>query len=325
MRWLRAGSLALLMGAGLSSCTSRSGEADLDDPILAWVQDQPIHRSVVKQIAQDRGLDSQKALEAAADTLRLYIAYRDNPNAPQPSAGQERFLRTQKAVRLWLTEDFEAQHTANTVPASMLKEALERAAKGAEPFRPRLHGLCQIIVRPKSDGSKKDPRSIPGFEAQARETIAALRNAMQLAELDLKKGTNCTLFDSWANAFAPAPSPELAFKKEALVLDLSQDQWDQDFVAQVSPVQEPTLLEPFMTQFGLHLVYVARVFKAHLPAKADGSLSADVQRQREAYMRDWLVETWRKRALKELLENLAKTQVIRWQGAPPGTPSPSEP
>lgn len=299
------------------ACSNHHAPTGNHEKVLGWVNATPIHSRVVAQIAQEHSLSQKQALALAADTLRLYFAYQERASAPALSPDLKHFLETQRAVRIWLQERFEPAHTAETVPKGMIETALAKSKGQAEPFRPRLHGICQVIVKPDPESSEQDARTISGFETKARKTLAPLYAAVQSAVSDLKKIDNCTLFESMVAVMSDKVPAGLHVNRETMILDLSQPQWDADFVAKVQPLKGPGFVAPFMTRFGLHLVYVARLFPAHLPAQADGSVSPSTKKKRVAFLRKKLVLPWRKKALATLLEDLRKNVPIRWEGRLP--------
>lgn len=308
--FLRRRSLQLWSCIALSSCSTAKQEHE--DQVLGWVQDTPIHRSVVEEIATRKGVPQQEALELAADTLRLYFAHQESPTAKPLPEALVHLLKNQSATRLWLRHDFQATYDAHNVPRTMLDPQLEAASKRGDPFRPKLHRICQVVVRPR-DSKTQDAREIPNFARDATQRIEPLHQALERALADLKQADDCKLFTSMAQGLTKDPPPGLTFKPETMVIDLTSPSWDRDFTDQVSPVQGPTLLPPFMTRFGLHLVYVPRVFEEHLAARKDGTIAPDIQEKREAHMRNVLAGRWRNQAFTKLLEDLRNQGTISWE------------
>lgn len=292
-----------VLGLWLTGCTGPSNTPENDDQIIAWVNDTPIDRRVVQQIAKERSVDQARALELAADTLRLYFAYQEEVRAAGEDQDLIAFLKTQGAVRVWLRDRFEPETAATKIPNKRVNAALEKVASQPRPFGPKLHGLCQVIVVPASAEPDTDARQIPGFEASARQVIADMDKNLNLALPDLKNSERCELFDQLTELIAAKRPPELKLKREALRLDLSSTQWDQDFVAQIAPQNSPTMLPPFMTKFGLHLVYLAKIFPANHP---------ETKAQREQQIRALMEPQWRSDQMEALLEKLRKSELIEW-------------
>lgn len=301
-----------ILGLGLTACSSEPRDADDQHQIVAWINDTPIHQGVVEQIAKARGIDQDRALQHAADTLRLYFAYQEhNHNDPQLT-DRETFLTTQAAVRLWIKEIFEPQTDDNKIPEKEVAAALTKVATQNHPFGPKLHGLCQVIVVPADPQPATDARQIPGFEASARAVIADMDKNLRRALPELRNSERCERFDALTELISATRPNNIKLKREAMRIDLSSERWDKDFVAQVSPFDEPTLIPAFMTKFGLHLVYLAKIFPAHLPADAKGELSARTTAQRDRAMRALMSERWRSNQMQSLLQELRKSELIEW-------------
>lgn len=311
-RLTRVAALALLC----SGCGSERAPSQAQHQIVGWVNNIPIHASVVAQIASQRGLSEAQALEHASDTIRLYLAYRETHKNEQHNQALLQFLTLQGAVQTWLVSTFEPSTLPSKIPGDEVQAILEKLATKNRPFGPRLHGLCQIIVQPKDLKPKDDARLIASFEPRARALIADLNEQLQRALPELKDSKRCELFDKLTNLIASERPADIQFKREALRLDLSLDHWDQDFVDKVAGSSSPELLPPFMTKFGLHLVYVSKVFPAHLEAQEDGQISPAVAAKRETEVRSDMLERWRSNTLKALLQELRKSVLIEWAQTP---------
>lgn len=272
---------------------------------------------MVAQISKEKGFDQSKALEHAADRLRLYFAYQEEHQNNPESQDLKDFLTLQGAVRVWLRDTFEPATSPSKIPGALVLDTLKKVQAQGRPFGPRLHGICQVIVRPKAATPVEDARQVPGFEKVARSLILDMDQQLRNAAPELLNSERCELFDTLTELIAAKRPPDIQFKRESLLLDLSLDRWDQDFVHQVAPTQTPTLLAPFMTRFGLHLVYVSKIFPAHLPADKNGEVSAKNQKQREKEMRERMVVRWRSDQMKELLQELRKSELIEWEQARP--------
>lgn len=309
----RRSRLALALAVPLLGCACQTRKTQDAREIVGWVDNEPIHRSVVNALAEQEKLTPDKALLRAADLARLALAYRQSPLAQNPDPERSSFLRSRTAVRIWLREVFEAEHGPSTVPDPMVEEALEASKQRADHFRPTLHAICQLVVRPSQEG---DPRQDPGFEARARRATAAFEGALQGSLPELASQEQCAHFQALAERLAKDSDPSLEFKTETLLIDLSQPTWDEDFVRMVRPMQQNALVPAFMTRFGLHLVYLTRIYKAHLPPESDGTLSARTRSLRAQELRSILVEPWRKRALQEELQRLRNEASIRWLQSP---------
>lgn len=300
------------LGLLLLGCQGRRSDADQGGEILAWVDQRPIYASVVRDIAKRQGIDQEQALSLAADTLRLYLSYQEQPSADEHRQDTERFLTLQGAVRVWLQDSFEPEHGPAQIPSDTVKETLEKVARKGRPFGPKLHGLCQIIVRPKDAQAQDDARSIPGFESEARKLIADMDKNLRRALPELKAADRCKGFDQLTDLIAVDRPQNIVLKREALLLDLKSKSWDSDFVEKVRVADEPQLLPAFMTKFGLHLVFVSQVLPAHLAAQSDGSIDPQTQREREQEMRDLMLLGWQSKQMKALLETLRKRELIEW-------------
>lgn len=300
------------MSLSLGSCAAPTSESAKNSEIVAWVGKQPIYASVVARIAKQKGLDQERALEHAADILRLYLAYQEQETPESHTEELEQFLRLQGAVRVWLQDSFEANHVPDLIPQSSVSKTLKQAEQKNRPFGPKLHGLCQIIVRPKDAEANPDARAIPDFERVARKLVADTETNLQRALPELEGSERCKLFDQLTELIAAKRPPKLVLKRESLLIDLSSQQWDQIFVNRVAPATKAQLLPPFMTRFGLHLVYVSQVLAPHLPANDDGSIRPATKIEREKEMRELMLDRWRSKELKTLLESLRKRELIEW-------------
>lgn len=310
-KWLLA--LVSWFCLSVAGCSGKRDLTQAQDEVVAWVRDAPIYASVVRQISRQRGISQAKALDHAADTLRLYFAYQEDlktgPDFPQ----LEKFLTLQTAVRVWLESNFEPEHDASHIPRSKVKSTLEKVSKQGRPFGPEMHGLCQVIVRPANASPQDDARLEPGFQEAALSVLADMEQGLRLAQPELLNSERCKLFDQLTELIAAEHPEQLQLKRESLLLDLSSKSWDEDFVAKVAAAEGPGLLDPFMTRFGLHLVYVSKIFPAHLEADHQGKVSPKVNAQREQEMRSLMLERWRSEQLKELLEELRKRELIEWE------------
>lgn len=310
--------MLVCLGLTMTACTGAPPVENKNDEILGWVQEQPIYASVVQDIAQRQGLNPDQALAKAADTLRLYLAYLEDQHIESPSPELKRFLTLQGAVRVWLNDNFEPQTEADKIPTELVKATLDKVASQGRPFGPQLHGLCQVIVTPADAAPSDDARQRAQFESTARQLIADMEEGLQRALPELLASERCDLFDQLTELIAAKRPENIRLKRESLLLDLSSSNWDQDFVDKVAPLQEPALLAPFMTKFGLHLVYVSKVFPAHLAADKEGAVSPATQAERDREMRSLMLDRWRSDQMKALLEKLRKRELIEWV-QPPGT------
>lgn len=277
--------------------------------IVGWVDDEAIYRSVVDELASREKLNPEQALERAADLARLALAYRQSSQAQDPSPQRASFLRKRKAVRIWLNEVFEPKHGKDSVPKKMIEQAQEHNKRRADHFRPRLHAICQLVVRPIQEG---DARQDPQFEPQARRAISAFEQALKAAQPELATQKQCAHFQALAGRLAKDSDPSLKFKVEVLLIDLSKPTWDKDFVRVVQSQPHAGLIPAFMTRFGLHLVYLTRVYKAHLAPEPDGSLSERTRSLRAEELRGILLDKWRAQALQEELQRMRDGQSVRW-------------
>lgn len=315
------------MGLALSSGCKRSPQENATAE--ATVFGQVIPTRVIDDIVATQKLSRDEAIELAADQLRLSIAYRQehsNPNAPFALEEQvSRYLKQKKRVRLWLKEKFEPSHRAEDIPASVLNKNLDDPKVRRQHFFPRLHGYCQVVVVWKSESKEGSPApktTLPqDFQARARHLVAPFVRALERNEAELKAAQSCDRFDRLAKFIDRKKEPQFEIRVERALLDLSQENWDQDFRRAVSPAQSHERLEPFMTQFGLHVVYVLEVMPARLP---DDSLPARQLRQkREEWLRKKMAPAYRRSAMGERLEALRKEKYLRFYRNPESPPPPS--
>ncbi len=173
------------------------------------------------------------------------------------------------------------------------------------------------------DAKNEDGRHyLPPGEGEAAErwredALKALQPTLDRIERlgpALAKESDCELFATIIGASARThPSRDedglyLKYEYGAYALDVAEE-LDPQWRDKVRALDEPGVVEPFFTRFGLHLVYVPRLEPARL---ADGSMDeAGLKAAREDFLREQIHEVWQAERLRETLKSLRERRVVR--------------
>ncbi|NVB42190.1 hypothetical protein G6O69_30485 [Pseudenhygromyxa sp. WMMC2535] len=293
---------------------------------------------VVERIAERDGVDAETARARALETLilvadrRAEIAERgggpDDPDDLDPLRREH--LERAAMVRLWLDERFEPTHREADIPQRVVNANMEDPRIFQRLFHPELFSICQVLIVPVDPHKAADePTGVPGTElaggdidpalaerwyATAGQTFAPMVERIQRAGDELiEEQRGCGLFLRLIGASDHEFSTELGdmrirSERFAFAPALS-DNFDQSWVERVTAQEEPGLIGPFETEFGIHLVLLNEVLPASLE---DGSMAPDALRTaREQRLREELEMSWRAEQLQLTLEEIRERRVIR--------------
>ena len=279
----------------------------------ATVASKEIAKLVLEHRIKTAGIEAKAALDELADTARFAAAYEEEHPDFELGSELREHLHRRRRVRLWLAEKFEPTHQAQHIPEPVLLENLNDPSILRRYFHPQLHAICQMIVMPKDalDEQKSGEKTKPddAFRARALDLTQSFRRALKAAQHELFAEKKCDTFFAMARYQARSTDERIEIRTEKLVMDIRSETWDADFRAAVQVVQEPAIVEPFLTAFGLHIVAVVEVREASLPD--DSELAPDaLQRARLDVLRDKIYPAWRRSAYNETLEQLRKTYSI---------------
>ncbi|MFV8756158.1 hypothetical protein ACNOYE_36880 [Nannocystaceae bacterium ST9] len=288
----------------------------------AVVGDEVLYQEVVDELSERESIDEDQARARAIETLRWVAARRaelaEHPEPPEHpddlDPARARQLERAAMVRLWLRERFEPSHRASDIPDSLIAQNLADPNVVRRYFHPEVWVVCQVLIVPASKGANGRNEAPPSegepaarWQARAEQALAPFAARARRLESDLLAHSDCSLLARLAEtsqrefpAAEPDPSGAPAGPEAgALTLRYEQfgfapstsDSLDAGWVAKVTAEPRPRLVGPFVSPFGLHLVLVAAIQPANLE---DGSRPSDeLQRAREAELRDQMLESWR--------------------------------
>jgi hypothetical protein len=313
MAWLgSAGSHASktwALGALLSGSLGACGDdqaVTYEHPV-AQIDDRTLDASVVEMIAKRDDITKDEAKALALDQLRLAAAYEEEVAAQAAEsvlidpARQRHLLRSARA-RLWLTEDFEPRHGLDAVPKALIDQNIEKR----DVFHPRIHWICMAIVMPAEtddEGRHFTPPDDEQWWTRARALATTVEERLHRYIPKPQDEPNCDFFGQVARLGNPKTDEDLFLKIEASGLHVcARDRWDPLFVeAFCDKVDEPRWVEPFRTQFGVHVAAVIRIDES---TQAEGD-------ERRKYLREQLHPPWQAQAFSQYLERLRAKQTVR--------------
>lgn len=305
-----------------------------------------LEREVVEMLMARDGLDAQQAEARALWTLRLVaarraeLAAREQPPTHPDDLDPIRREQLERAalVRLWLDETFEPAHEAEDIPKRIIEQNLADPSLSRRLFHPELYFVCQALLVPaaESGGRNVEPPS-EGDAAQqwrtaAQQAFAPFVERVRSIAPDLLATDDCSLLGRLVGSSEralsitqlPAQNTDpntdvgavtIRFEQFAFAPSEAQS-FDPGWVAEVtagveaSPGQSGrSIIGPFATRFGLHLVIVGRIEPARL---ADGSLPpAELQAAREQVLRSEIEQAWRTDQLQQTLAEIRDRRVVR--------------
>lgn len=295
--------LACLSAGG--ACGQRDGEelrVRVESPVTR-VGDRVLDQAVVDDLARHEDIGEAAARRRAVLTLQLAAAHEaavaEGLAAPIDPARRRHLVRNAKA-RLFLEQVYTAEHGPDAVPDNVVAREL------ASPrhFHPRLHFVCQVIVMaPQPPGG--DPVLAPEDEqwrARARTELDDLARDMKRYLPDPGAETDCEYFMQLTRFMNGKPADDLFVRAEFAAMDVCRDdRWDPGFVSALCPREETGWIEPFWTQYGVHLVALVDV-------KPDNQIEESA---REAALRDKLVPGWRRAHFGETMSRLRQEHTVR--------------
>lgn len=302
-----------------SSLGCTQTQSHRSEEVVARIDAEPVHASVVEHVARRDGLDLQAARLQVEDTLRLYAAARARQaetTEPEPLVTprrREHLVRGAKA-RLYLEEKFEPDHRAEDIPAD--HDLMAQAAATSRLVHPRIHWLCQLVAKPTGlEGDAlferaKDPEWMAKARARFEPVAERMRRYIPVGDAEA-----CSMMKRmlrWETKEADGVT--LKIDAQGFVLDAclekaedgtcAKPQWAPEWTEEVERMQAPGFAEAFQTRFGLHLVYLAEV--------ADAQLLEDPGT--DALLREAVLPAWRRGALRDLLAELRHKRAVKFAG-----------
>lgn len=289
-----------------------------------------IDRRVVDMLMQRDGLDEDAALDQAMVTARLVaarraeLATRDQPPEHPDDLDPARRNQLERAalVRVWLDDVFEPEHQADDIPRAIVAQNMADPALSRRLFHPELYVVCQALLVPAAlDENNRnvqppsDPEAAQRWRAAAEAAFAPFVARVRQLEPDLLATEDCSLLGRQVGAsertfeltenLGPVT---MRFERFGFAPSLVDD-FDAEWVATVTAVRERSIIGPFPTRFGLHLVVIGSIEPAQL---ADGSLPADeLARAREAALRDEIQPQWQTDQLRQILAEQRDRRIVR--------------
>jgi hypothetical protein len=331
---------SLLLATSILLAPGCGDDAERERDVVARVAGEGVElsleRDVLDMLVTRDGQGEQEARAHALWTMRLVaarraeLAEREQPPTHPDELDPVRRDQLERAalVRLWLDEVFEPEHEAQDVPQRVIEQNLADPSLSRRLFHPELYFVCQALVVPaaKSEGRHIEPPS-DGEAAQQWRTAAEQAFAPFVArvtsiEPDLLATDDCSLLGRLVEA------SEKTLETEAGAVTLRYEQFafapsevetfDPGWVAEVmagaarasaTSGSPRSIIGPFATRFGLHLVVVGKIEPARL---ADGSLPpAELEAARKEALRDEIEEAWRADQLLQTLAEIRDRRVVR--------------
>ncbi|EDM78289.1 hypothetical protein PPSIR1_08921 [Plesiocystis pacifica SIR-1] len=301
--------------------------------------------------AAERALDTLRLVAARRAELDALTTPPEHPDDLDPA--RRGHLERAAMVRLWLEREFEPTHRAEDIPGRTVAANMEDVRVTQRLFHPELWVICQTLIVPGEEvagrnapvpgsalGAKvanqfaeqgapersPDPALEAAWHAKAATIFQPVADRVLAVEDQL--GDDCELFGKIIGGtrrdFQPASDGELGgfrirFEKFVFapeeVVDINA-QW----LEAVTAPGKAGLVGPFPTDFGEHLVLVARIDPAQL---ADGSAPPDELRAaREAKLREEIAASWRMGEFRATLEAIRKRRVVRFAPELESSPEP---
>ena len=225
-------------------------------------------------------------------------------------------------VRLWLREHFEAEHGPQDIPATLVEQNLADPKLADRLFHPQLRIVCQLLIVPAERGEDGRAARPPAgddelptdeWQAAAREAFAPLAARSRRLTAEILASDRCSLLGTLLSAsqreFATAAGALRVRYERFAYAPQTVTGFDPTWLAQVDALEQPGVVGPFATRFGLHLVFVAAVEPARLP---EGSLPPDeLAAAREQALRAEMLTDWRADRLQATLAELRERYPVR--------------
>ena len=266
--------------------------------------------ALIDMIADRDGLSPQEARKLARQTLHLAKAYLDRQHdSAMIDSIRVRHLVRNARVQSWLRENFEATHRPVDIPHRVIQKNLDDPHTKLRNFHPKLHFICQAILSPTKENEELAMNE--QWQKSALEFINPLWKQLSSNQSELMQDTHCKLFKHVVGLSSRTSNGHhRAIRSESFVIDLLvKDRWAQEFVDHVAPVNSPTLIPPFFSKFGLHIVVVPKVLESHL---ADESLPAEeLEQLRLEHLREKIHPAWLRDEFSKQLIELRKSYRAR--------------
>ncbi|GEM_PF-3025536 len=313
--------LRLWLGLGwLASAIGGCGVAARpDQQRLTQIGDLKLDAKIVPMLAARDGISEPLARQQAVETLRLASARLAHVNLDTPEHNfgisddrRDHLLRTARA-RLWLREVFEPTSRAEDIPKSFLDEKLDHRRTRTLHFHERVLLVCNVLIVPsdKDDDGKNRTvdKSDLNWGQRARQAMEPIQAVVNAHQADLQTEKNCDLLFRYLKFAAFSATSEFELRLERFPV-VNPDHFTKQFSAQVLAVEtRGTIIDPFMTEYGLHLVVVPRVLAANLP---DGTApDPELRRLRREALRDLSHSAWRKSRFEAEIERMRNHRVVR--------------
>jgi hypothetical protein len=302
------------------ACTSEHGHTA--QPI-ARVGDEPLHASVIDQVAARDGVDADEARQRVADVLRLVAAARaerEGIDDPADLVSQHRVAHLERAARarLWLETDFEPKHRPSDIPAD--HPLLARARTSKRHVHPRVHMICQVIAMPLEeldDDARAQRAGDASWRQRAKSVLDPIADRLR-RHLPERDAEACKLIQQWVR-LEGSTDDDVRLRVESGGFDLEacgeeaddgsclRPQFTPRWTEPVSRAEGPGFLPPFFTEFGLHLVYVVDILA---PRSLDDP-------ETDAYLREQVHEQWQREQFAAYVQRLREKRAVRL--APPST------
>ena len=324
--------LGISVGLALGACEdgqTRTREREVVARIGGEGQELALERAILDELVEREGLTPERAREHALSTLRLVAARRAeieareqpplHPDDLDPARRDQ--LERSTLVRLWLDEHFEPENDASSIPRRVIDANMADPSLTQRLFHPKLWFVCQALLVPIEKGEDgrhlqppaDDPEAALAWTGAAEAALAPVLDRVERFESDLLSDGSCELFGriiGTSKHVIPTPEGELALRYEHFAFAPSESEtFDPVWVEQVSAFTKPTIIAPFRTQFGLHLVLIGKIVDAQLEA---GALPKDeLETARRAHLREEISTPWRGERLQETLTELRQRRVVR--------------
>jgi hypothetical protein len=170
---------------------------------------------------------------------------------------------------------------------------------------------CQVVVLARGKGATppEDPAARAKWDARALELLAPLERTVRANWPALRDDDDCTAFFTITHHVTATGREEgYKFKAERF-RPAATDPLDPVFMEHLTSQEEPGVLAPFSTRFGVHLVVVPEIIEPHLE---EGSLPpAELAAARAREAREGLHPSWRASAFEAALERMREDRVVR--------------
>lgn len=292
-----------------------------------------VYQAQIDAVAERDGVDAETARARVIDSMRLAATRREElGEGAELDPARSAHVREAALARVYLRDVFEAENGPEQVSDGFLSQHLALEQRAARFYHPKLHKLCQVLVRPKqSDDPEADVVKAPeddAWWAEAEAMMAPIERRLRAWEADLEGEPNCDLIDRaiLANRI-DSEDGEMIARLETGVFEVDRtDLWTKPWVEALREVDEPGFVGPFRTEFGVHLVYILAVMPDTRVAPKEAS-EGEKFAKRSADFRVKQVEQWRAaEGLPNHIRTLRERHLVRLAGtgtgAVAGQPTP---